>query len=330
MPTAEHVPTATWNQHPCSCCCLNMGCVGEDGLKVWPPRLNFIASINGRCPQALTAVLSGTVSVFGDEWGDPPIAPGVHPWTCTELLEDGCELRWTQMCVCYYYWQIPDADVPTCGPYIHNIVLQCLPPGVLSSAYGCPHVNRHHCTWYVEVEVRRASVINPPPEGCETTFPGGITSCWVQNCTTCVWEFIVVGAPPADPCCADCPPCYNCPSHNAARCALDGECCGSTGCSFCTCPEGAPCSGQCAQCSECIELLGGGLEFADPSCPWACPPDGPATTNWRYHYWVTACKAADDIKGCNPTSCPKDDKDTGDFFLHFGCENGDYVEFACA
>lgn len=323
MPTANHTPSVQWKKQPCDECCLGLNCgLDESGNRIFPTNLSFVASVTGSCPQADNAVQSGLMT-----FGPNPSETTRGPYLCDDLTEDGCETGWPQFCGCFWSWFIPEADVPLCGPYIEYVILWCQPKGLLDLPTTCPHVKYEHALWYIEIQVRRAAVLHPAPPGCAIDAGTGQMSCYVQNCETCLFEFIEVDGVPDDPCCPTCPPCFNCTSHNTQRCELNAECCGTTGCGPCVCGGiGPPCYNDCTQCRKCIEIPPGTPEIADPSCPVPCG----GYVMYRYHYWVDACDSADDVKGCNATSCPPDDKNTGQFFLHIGCDENDYVEFACA
>jgi hypothetical protein len=67
----------------------------------------------------------------------------------------------------------------------------------------------------------------------------------------------------------------------------------------------------------------------DPSCDYYLSCGPVLMTLRRYTFYVTDCPDPDDLKGCNPTSCPPDEDNTGDFYLTFGCDVDDYIEVAC-
>ncbi len=328
MPTVTHAPTATTEYNVCSCCCLKMGCSDGMGGRAWPPRLSFIASIGGSCPQAITATQSGTMSVFGSEVGDPPDGD-YHPEGCADILADGCELRWPQLCVCFYAWQLADADIPACGPYIRRVTLQCIPRPTLDPPYApptnCPHLKYNgQCLWYVQVEVVRADYF---PQAIPVICPHGEVCHAEQDCDTCGWVTVVgSGGPPI--CCETCPPCFGCPTDITRLCDLDQICCGLTGCSACICEGGTPCAGECSPCNFCWEQVAP-FGFFDSSCVGDERCTSAAYGSRRYHFYMTACDTDDDLLGCNATSCGPDEKNLGDFFLHFGCDDNDYIEFAC-
>jgi hypothetical protein len=324
MPTATHTASAKVRFHPCKGCCLKMHCgYNDDGTAKWPPRLGFIASIAGSCPEASASVVSGQVSAEGDAGGGVPHFP-----TCDDLATLHCESGWPYLCTCEYYWENPSP--PTCGPYVHNITLQCLPRGRWNLPTDCAHMKKVKRLWYVTMDVYRATIITAPPHGCIADLGTGITTCPKQDCETCTWSLqptpIADATHDALGCCTSgCPPCYNCPAHRALRCAANAECCGTDGCGACECDVGIPCTGDCEQCSQCIQLPPGTGEDADPSCDVVCG----FYRAVRYHFWAHDCDEETDVKGCNPTSCPPDPDNTGGFYLRVGCSEADYVEFSC-
>jgi hypothetical protein len=334
----------TWVMRRCSCCCINQHCgYDDDGQPIIPERLSFVASIAGSCPGAEPDVVSGIVSMYGSDWGPPSPSPDSVPARCDDTVEfgeDPCLQRFTGTCGCIYSWYVAEADIPDCGPFIESVILQCL----RSDRHpfpDCPHVDREGCLWYVQVNVARALALVSPGGHCriEISLPPDPPSercfCTKQNDTTCAWEEIEVPCP-IDPdmefCSPFCPPCYDCPDHNTRRCAAGESCCGEDGCQFCECPTDPPCTGDCAECTHCIEEPPSGYVPPDPgaSCVVPCP----GTRAIRYHFWLSGdndCTGGgnNDIKGCNPKSCGPDTDNTGDFYLRVGCSETDWVEFAC-
>jgi hypothetical protein len=295
-----------WTFTQCAKCCLNMGC-GDP--KVPPLELTAVADVTGSCPEAANNVLSVTVTNGG--------------YTC----EDVCAGSPT-FCDCIFSWIIDDADRPSCVPYIDHIFLQCQDPAAgLELAEGCDHVRYHHGIWYAEIGITAASVAPGHRPGCFTDVDTGQLYCQKLNCTTCLFEFFPVSSIPTDPC-ADCgtacSPCYDCPSHNQRRCEAGMVCCGTGGCPPAPeCADGAfhPCEGPCYPCP--------GQWVTTPTpLPQTCGNCSVDYTSRTYKFWAYACSASISIEGCNPTACPPDVKNYGDFYLNFNCTD-DSLTFSC-
>jgi hypothetical protein len=295
----------------------------------------------GSCPGAANATQSGTVSAFGEDWAAPNTDATIRPGRCDDDVEEGetpCDAKFKSTCGCYLAWFIPTADIPPCGPYIANVIAQCLPRGRRNLPNGyCPHIKDAKALWYIQVNVERALGLVRTPMICRTELPSGRMFCTVQDCGDCTFKEMEIIPPvtPTDPCCHTCPPCYHCPDHDTRRCAAGEECCGVAGCQYCECPTGEPCQPpDCDQCSHCIEIpadSGDDPATPDEGCAVPCPGLRPI----RYHFWIDsdACEIADStgdsVKGCNITGCPKDTDNTGGFYLRVGCNENDFVELFC-
>jgi hypothetical protein len=295
-----------WTFTQCAKCCINMGC-GDP--KAPPLELTAVADVTGSCPEAANNILSVTVTSGG--------------YTCEDLCAGS-----PTFCDCIFSWIIDDADRPSCVPYIDHIFLQCQDPAAgLELAEGCDHVRYHHGIWYAEIGVTAASVAPGHRPGCFTDADTGQMYCQQLNCDTCTFEFQPVSSIPADPCanCPDCPPCYDCPSHAVRRCELGMVCCGTGGCEAappCSDSGFRPCEGPCFPCPSQWVTTPTPL----PQTCGGCTVD---YTSRTYKFWAYACSASIAIKGCNPTACPPDPDNYGNFYLQFSCTD-DSLTFHCA
>lgn len=322
--------------NPCSCCCPFMRCgVDGDGLPIWPETLEFVVSIAGSCSQAATMVLTGTVCSSGTDCGQDM---GAGPSDCDDEPPEGqtyCDNVVPNMCLCFYAWEIATEDIPLCGPYIRRISLQCIPTPTDAEEYqpptGCDHQRYDRCLWYCQVEVDRTdALLIDAPVDCGPLGDPPVPQHPVQDCLDCTWDCAPGAGDPE--CCAECPPCVaNCPDHIDRLCADDQICCDEDGCNACVCdPPGNPCQGECSPCTHCYEMIEA-VNPADASCDCAAN----MVIARLHHFWGTTCATGQmDIEGCNPTSCPPDEDNYGDFYLMLGCDpenpdGGDFIEFAC-
>lgn len=311
--SAGHTPQVNIDLSPCSCCCLGFHCgYNEDGTPKFPLALNFIYSIAGSCPQAATTTISGQMTY------DPAFA--VAGLTCAQIPD--CKY----FCQCGYTWKIADADIPHCGPYIGQVSLGCVipndPPPLDPK---CTHSKYEQCYWTVFVFVFRTdSIIQfPPPCTDRLGFPPN----WpIQSCVDCSWGCVEqTDPPPLGGCCCTCPPCFLC--HISP---------GPGGCGL------APNPLYCFGTSGCYEVTSFTVDPPNPDdCVDVCDPSrsGGPPQGRIYNLSLRGCPIDPDtglpqifIKGCNPTSCPPDDDNTGDFFIHIpsACGNADYFQAACA
>lgn len=286
-----------------------MGCGAP---KEWPTELDFVASVGGSCPEAFNSTISGTA------------VHGALP-TCLEL-EEADPPRCVN-CACLYVWEIDPGDIPLCGPYIQAVVLECglriggedeIP--VLGPIVGCDHLRYEKYYWHAMIVVHRAHTVRPGPIGCPLPPIGSEDPpTYPQQQADCTWDCVEGGPFPNGGCNLSCPPCYSC--H---ICVSSGDefCCGTDGCDECEDTETCP-----PICVNCWHYFSGSAGTIDPSCPSYC---GGASVDGRLYEWYgTDCNPPNAIEGCNPTSCPPDPLNTGDFYAYFGCGDEDFIEWTC-
>lgn len=314
---------------PMSCCCRDLGCMGEDGRKHFPRRegLAFVSITAGSCPQMMTSTVTG-IAVWGDG-----VTPPVDP-TCADLAAD-CEAV-KRFCAGSFTWKIPHGTWPDCGPYLASVTITCqeimIPTG--STPSGCPNLTYAKCYFSGLAQVNRtflAKIAKLCPslafdEGtglpiyrhavqtcCDYTDP----ACFAcQDCPT-------PGTPCADVCDPTCHHCLIC--HD--RCETLIDCCGSTGCSFHD-PESEITDGYYENFNGTVGMTDPPILNKDTCLAYCGPTNYPAYR--RYSFKLRSCQFPDDITGCNSSTCPPDEDKYGSFFIGFNYCGNDKLYFFCA
>lgn len=297
----------------CSACCVNHGCLNVDGTKDYnPSSLQFNLSIAGSCPHGGKITASGTLTRDGPDS------------TCADLISDG---NCNRACGCSYSWTIADADIPPCGAYIYSANISCVILAGYNLLASCPHVAQKVgnwkgvAAWTASVQVNRTDqLVEAIAIPC---FVGDddVVTCFdrIQSCDDCsVWTN---GDPHTDGtarayCCCTCPRCNstcNAPCGSGSQGDAHG------------CPLPADFVGACCQTEDCAgEYIDISCHDPDTHVVINCGPDpaegclaacGPIFKTRRYSWIFMGCRSPDDEKGCQPTACPPDPKNYGDFYV---------------
>lgn len=312
--------------NPCGACGVNFGCGWAAGqYKPFPATIPFIFSIAGSCPLGTRHIVSGNLVYQEDvlDFCDPPTEPPLGPIGCD--VADGSSLP-RRACSCVYKWEIDPGDIPACGEYVAEIAYYCrsVPyrpddvTGIVQDWQGtmCPHQKHDTAVWGMFATVKRTHKLDSAiVVFCDPFDPDTdpTITCYdkVQSSVDCTFSngtAHVSADKPSNParvicdcvncpnawCISSCDPlCENCP--DTGLCCNDGAC--STSYKDADCTDGA---GHTVTCGP------------------VCGPGGTTCYTFArtYEWGLYSCVTGDEVKGLNPTCCPPNKDNTGDFFIH--------------